>query len=428
MTSRSRGYRRTTLIGLLGLLLASTLSGCAFGPKALEKTHGRYQESVLLVEEEQLLRNLVHLRYSEPQRSLHVSSIATQYELAGGAEARPFFLAPNPSNSNVIFKTFTSILPDLNLSAANRPTITLIPSNDGDPVKRSLTPITLETIALLTETSWPASVIMRLWIERLNGVPNAVSASGPSRGILSDHARFRRIAELVQHVQDHELGGLRTEVREVEAGGPLPADKVASAVVLEAAKAGMEYRPRPGGSDWVLVKKEPQLVLWISPSSVGSPEIDELTTLLNLEPRRLQYNVVVAPGIVADPMRSPRVPSGELMIMPRSSSQVLYYLANGIEVPPEHVANGFIQPIRDPEGKVVDPREITRGVFEAHVCQGHRPPPNAYVAVKYRDFWYYIDDRDQASKATITLMLQLNRLDFANDRPAAPFLTLPIGR
>ena len=53
-----------------------------------------------------------------------VPSIAAQYELAGGAEERPFFIAPNPSNSNVIFRTFTSVLPDLNVSGANRPTIT----------------------------------------------------------------------------------------------------------------------------------------------------------------------------------------------------------------------------------------------------------------------------------------------------------------
>jgi hypothetical protein len=48
--------------------------------------------------------------------------------------------------------------------------------------------------------------------------------------------------------------------------------------------------------------------------------------------------------------------------------------------------------------------------------------------VKYRDHWYYIDDRDHASKATLMLMLQLSRLDFGNDKPAAPFLTLPLGR
>jgi hypothetical protein len=413
---------------LYGLILwvSASASGCAFGPKVLEKTHGRYQESVLLVEEEQFLRNVIHLRYSEPQRSLHVSSIATQYELAGGAEARPFFLAPNGSNG--LFKTFTSMLPDLTVSGANRPTITLIPSNDSDPVRRSLTPITPESIALLTETSWPAVVILRLWVERLNGVPNAVSASGPSRGVLSDYARFRRIAELVQFAQDHEMGSLRIEPREVEVGGPVPADKVTSAVVLEAAKSGMEYRPRPDGLGWVIVKKENKLVLRINPLAIGSPEIQELTASLNLQPNRSQYDVVVAPGIVADPLRYPRPPSAELRIMPRSTSQVLYYLANGVEVPPEHLACGYVQPIRDPDGNPVDPAEITRGIFEVHVAQGHKPPKDAYVAVNYRDCWYYIDDRDQATKSTITLMLQLNRLDFASDRPAAPFLTLPIGR
>ncbi len=423
-----QGLRRRAWMCLCGLILTISSSGCAFGPKVLEKTHGRYQESVLLVEEEQFLRNVVHLRYSEPQRSLSVSSIATQYELGGGAEARPFFVAPNPSNSNVIFKTFTSILPDLNVSGANRPTITLIPSNDSDPVRRSLTPITPESIALLTETSWPASVILRLWVERLNGVPNAVSASGPSRGVLSDYARFQRIADLVQYTQDNEIASIRVEHRFVELGGPVPADKVTSAAVLEAAKEGMEYRQSPDGNYWVLVKQENRLILRINPSAFDSPEVEELTVLLNLERGRLQYDVVVAPGVLADPHRYPRPPSAELRIMPRSSSQVLYYLANGVEVPPEHIARGYVQCMRDPEGKMVDPGEITRGLFEVHVCEGHKPPQHAYVAIRYRNCWYYVDDRDQATKSTITLMLQLNRLDFANDRPAAPFLTLPVGR
>ena len=48
--------------------------------------------------------------------------------------------------------------------------------------------------------------------------------------------------------------------------------------------------------------------------------------------------------------------------------------------------------------------------------------------MKSRGYWYYIDDRDQASKSTMSLVLQLSRLDFGNQTPAAPFLTLPIGR
>ena len=53
------------------------------------------------------------------------------------------------------------------------------------------------------------------------------------------------------------------------------------------------------------------------------------------------------------------------------------------------------------------------------------------MAVHYRGYWYYIDDRDQESKATFALMLQLSRVDFARQPiggSRAPLLTLPVGR
>ena len=106
-----QGRRTSLLLALLGALMLLP-AGCSLGPKVLERTHGRYNESVRRVDEEQLLINLVHMRYNESPSRLDVSAIAAQYELSTQAEARPFFIAPNPSNSNVIFRTFTSILPD----------------------------------------------------------------------------------------------------------------------------------------------------------------------------------------------------------------------------------------------------------------------------------------------------------------------------
>jgi hypothetical protein len=48
--------------------------------------------------------------------------------------------------------------------------------------------------------------------------------------------------------------------------------------------------------------------------------------------------------------------------------------------------------------------------------------------VKHRGYWYYVDDRDQASKASLALVLGISRLDFARRQPATPSLSLPIGR
>ena len=75
-----------------------------------------------------------------------------------------------------------------------------------------------------------------------------------------------------------------------------------------------------------------------------------------------------------------------------------------------------------------DGREVTRGLFEVHACKGHKPPKDAYVAIKYRGYWYYLDDRDAQSKATFALMLQLSRLDFGKPRRGGPLLTLPVGK
>ncbi len=99
-----------------------------------------------------------------------------------------------------------------------------------------------------------------------------------------------------------------------------------------------------------------------------------------------------------------------------------FYLARRVEVPPEHVCAGLAAPA------AAGPA-LTQGLFAVHVCKSHKPHACAYVSVKYRGYWFYIDDRYQASKATFMLVLQLSRLDFVRRRPASgPVLTLPAGR
>jgi hypothetical protein len=420
--------RRARIIVVLAssLGLSSVTGGCAFGPKVLERSHGRYNEAVRQVSEEQLLRNLVHMRYNEPRIHLDVSSIAAQYELDAGAEARPFFVAPNPSAHP--FRTFTSVLPDVNISGANRPTITLVPADNGDAIQRFMTPISAETLTFLQQTSWPASMILRLWIERVNGVPNASTASGPQRNVIPDFARFRRAVDLVQSAQNLGLAIVQPEERFAEEGGPLSPSAITAAAEVEAAKNGMQYRPRADGKSWVLVRKERRLVFQVNPTAVDHPILRELESLLNLKPGRLRYDIEAEPGVGFDPLRSPASPADALRVSLRSSSQVYFFLANGVEVPHEHLAAGLVRLPIAPDGSAFDGRAVTDGLFTVHAARGHKPPPTAFVAIKYRDYWYYIDDRDQASKVTFTLVLSLSRLDFGRQQPSAPFLTLPIGR
>ncbi len=409
-----------------GLSLGLAAGGCAFGPRILEKTHGRYNEAVRRVDEEQFLLNIVRMRYNESPLELNVSSIAAQYELDGGAEARPFFSTPNPAGN--VFHPFSRVLPDVTVSGANRPTITLIPAANGEAVQRFLTPISTETLVFLFQTSWPVATVTRLWVERINGVPNATVASGPPQREVPDFARFRRMADLLQLVREQKLGTIHPEEKITEVGDPLPASSVSASAMVEAVKNGLEYRHVRDASSWTLVRKERRLVVDIVPAAIGHPALEEVATLLHLQPRLSRYEIVVAPGIVPDPLLFPGPQRTDLKLATRSTAQVWFYLANGVEVPPEHLAEGVaIAPV-NPDGTLFDSRIVTDGLFTVHACAGHKPPEFAYVAVKHRGYWYYVDDRDQVSKSTLALVLGISRLDFARMQPAAPFLSLPVGR
>jgi hypothetical protein len=414
------------LLARLGALLCLAVAGCAFGPRQLVRTHGPYHEAVRLVAEEELLRNIVHLRYNEASTRLNITSIAAQFELSAQAEARPFF--STEATGGDMFRSFTTVLPDVLVQKADRPTFTLDPADEGDSVRRFLTPIPAETLVFLTEMGWPPSAIARLWVERLNGVPNAVAASGPRRCQPPDFARFLRAAELLQAAHDRELLLLSAREEAAEVSGPLPAEQVTASAAVEAAAKGLEYRPRGDGKTWALVRKERQLVLEAMPGAWDSPEVRELMSILNLAPGLPRYDLRVVAGGVPDPLLHPGPPSPALRVVARSTSQVYFYLSNGVEVPTEHLECGLVQPAVGEGGEVFDGREVTAGLFAVHASKGHKPPETAYVAVKYRGYWFYIDDRDAASKATLSLMLQLRRMDFARLRSNAPLLTLPVGR
>jgi hypothetical protein len=420
-----RRFGRSAGVLLVGLVLAVATGGCAFGPRELMRTHGPYTDAVRLVYEEQLLRNLVHLRYSEPASSVDIGSIAAQFELSAQAEARPFFSTEATGN---LFRSFTTILPDALVQKTDRPTFTMTPIDQGDWVRRFLTPIPADTLLFLAGTGWPVATIVRLWVDRLNGVPNAVTATGPERSLAPDFARFLRIAELLQLAHDRELAFVHAQERVTELSGPLPADRVTASAIVEAAAKGLEYRPNPDGKTWILIRKERRLVLEVTTGAGDSPELVELVALLNLTPGLPRYDLVVVSGAVPDPLLHPSPPSAELRLVPRSTSQVFFFLSNGVEVPAEHLQCGLVHPPVDQDGKVFDARAVTAGLIEVHASKEHKPPATAYVAVKYRGYWFYVDDRDAASKATLALMMQLVRLDFTRPQPAAPLLTLPVGR
>ena len=97
-------------IGIVSILLVWSLaagaSGCSLGPRALERTRLPYNEAVKVTTEEQLLLNIVRLRYTDSPSSLGVTTIAAQFELQRNLQLTPFFAAAGSGSGNDIRSFF----------------------------------------------------------------------------------------------------------------------------------------------------------------------------------------------------------------------------------------------------------------------------------------------------------------------------------
>lgn len=56
------------------------------------------------------------------------------------------------------------------------------------------------------------------------------------------------------------------------------------------------------------------------------------------------------------------------------------------------------------------------------------PPSGAFVRIRYRDHWFFIDDADLNSKATFNLFTYLLSLQSAGQEGIDAMLTVPVGR
>ena len=64
--------------------------------------------------------------------------------------------------------------------------------------------------------------------------------------------------------------------------------------------------------------------------------------------------------------------------------------------------------------------------YALYIRQTSAPIDNAYLAVQYRDMWFYIQDNDVASKETFMLFETLLALQAGEIRHSQAPLTLPV--
>jgi hypothetical protein len=102
----------------------------------------------------------------------------------------------------------------------------------------------------------------------------------------------------------------------------------------------------------------------------------------------------------------------------RSILDVLRLAGDALEVPEEHLQAGLAQP-----------GSGTAQGAPLRIRSARERPAVASVAVRHRDWWFYVDATDTASKRGFVHLRALvdMGLDSAAEGPAAPVLTLPVG-
>ena len=269
--------RATPLLAAPLAVLAIT--GCThIGPQTVTADRVNYSTAVANSWKEQMLLNVVKLRYADVPVFVDVASIVSGYSL----------------ETNVTLGT--DIFPSLNTERVgvgalgrfiDRPTITFVPMTGDRFLHGMLTPINPKNIFFLVQAGYPADFILGLTVDSLNGVRNrsAMQQADP---------RFYLALALVREVQ--ASGALEMRVEEGK-------DKREVAIL---------YFRKHGMSPEVAAKSA------------------EVRRLLGMPADR--DNFVLTYSAV-------RASEAELTVSSRSMIQIMTTFASYIDAPAEHVAN-----------------------------------------------------------------------------------------
>jgi len=354
---------------LLLLLILVGVVGCTIGPSTMTRDRFDYTAAVAESWKSQMLLNLVKLRYSDTPVFLDVGQIVSGYTVqstftAAGNVFSISGVVPGVPNSSIGLGAQGQF--------TDRPTITYAPLM-GERFARSLmTPVPPAAVLSLIQAGYPIDLTLRLVVHTLNGIQNRFG--GAARRRPADPEFYELLARL-RRIQDSGSIGMRVQ----------------------------------------RVGREEVTVMTLRGKVDPSIETDILMVrqLLGLDPQAGEFRVVYG-SVAAD--------DKELAMLTRSILDILVDLASFITVPEAHVQERRVAPTAEPEvgpGGPIPPL--------VRILSSPEKPSDAFVAVPYRDHWYWIDDRDLPSKTLFSFLMFVFTLVETGDKAAPPIVTIPAG-
>lgn len=270
--------RLTPIVALI------VLTGCASrGPDRIGPDRFDYNQQIARSADEQMLLNLVRLRYNEPPSFLTVSSVLTQYVYSGNVSASGMV------GEATGFDTWT-LGGTAGVRYIERPTITYSPVSGDDFAQQMLRPIPTEMLFSLVSSGWPPEQLLMMSLFRINGLIN-VPFGGDDDGAT---ARLRQFRAMVGEI------------------------------VELARRSLLEVVDRDGT----------QLLVFAKAAEGDDAElVATLKRNLDLDPEASEF-VITRRTVDREP--------GELTLRSRSLLEMMGFLAQGVRVPDAHIQSGLV--------------------------------------------------------------------------------------
>lgn len=408
------GRRRpATWPAWLAAVVCLTAAGC-MGSWAIRGTRLHYNQSFSLTASQEMLLNIVRMRYGESPTFLDLPMINSVTEArvdgAGGQ------IADSPAQGFL----------GGDFGLRDEPTLSYQPRS-GDNLAESMIEAFTAEMLLDIPPGDDTRTFLLAFVDSINGVRNSPTATSPGSRVLKPNDDFRYVVDLIVGLQTRGATKLRVAKRKQVVHEAVPLDSALGADMVFAAKDGFVYEA--SDERLKLIEKARLMAMAIQPSELGSADVGEVVRLLNLEPGLTAYQVKSQENdeidLASEEVRA-GVPQGQtdtIALNVRSGYQVLAFLSKGVDVPEAHVRRCSVHMFQGPDGRPFDGRQLTKGLF--HVCVQKHRPLRSDLAVHYRGYWFYIAESDVQSRTTLNqVKLALDLQSQAGN--AGPVLTLPL--
>jgi hypothetical protein len=409
----ARAMRWQVLVGLLVVGALSGVSGCV-GPRAIGTTRLKYNQVYNKTTQEQLLLNIVRMRYADTPTIIDLPNITGQYE----AGAVGGFNSP--------FDTLDPGVPNFGagqLTYRDTPTLSFHPRGGHEISQTLVNPLTAEVLRVISPGSDTRHFLL-MAVSEINDIQNAPLATSLVPRFPQENASFREAVDLFVSIQERGAIELRIATYDDEDEGPLPLSQVTGQDMIMAAKEGYRFQVR--GDEAILRKREKSVVLRVRPSEMNAPDVQEMIARLGLRPGLGLYKVRAEQSEEeeTDALAPEPLGSDTILANMRSILDIMVFLSKGVRVPPEHIACGIAPVTPGPNGVAHDWCDITRGLIA--IRSQKLRPIHAEIAVPYRGHWFYIDRTDITSRSTMSILSLLLEIQEVERDQRAPLLTLPL--